>query len=243
MRQLEDYTIAAELARSYARGGYSNCDGFLLSLNKGKPDSKVLWEERPSEGLLFLQEHPRFYDFFVVGHFQNPLALPPMDKPVLFTHVRGKMPELSGFAHFRNACRMELHGGSFPETAEPAAAGDEREILALLAASLPPVDLPDIIDPHGFFCIRRNGKIVACAGADVAGKGCVLAHVAVAETMRRQGLGSTLLQGALGGAEKKGAEFFTLWVDEANLAAVRLYERCGFHRTNRTTEQWIKLEE
>ncbi|MCH5351877.1 MAG: GNAT family N-acetyltransferase [Acutalibacter sp.] len=240
MRKLEHDNTAVNLARAYAKGGYSNCDGFLLSLNAGLPDFPVLWEERPGEGLLFLQEHPRFYDFLVVGNFQSPLALPLMDKPVLFTHVRGQMPRLSGFTHFRNACRMELRDCSFRDAIESAAPGDEDEILALLTASLPAADLPDTIDVKNFSCIRRDGKIVACASGEVTGKGCVLAHVAVAESMRRQGLGYTLAQGALAAARKKGAEYFTLWVDEANLAAVRLYERCGFHKTNRTTEQWIK---
>lgn len=240
MRKLEHDNTALHLALAYAKGGYSNCGGFVLTLHAGKTSLPVLWEERPGEGLLFLREHPRFYDFFAVGSFQSPLTLPPMDKPVLFTHVRGSMPELSGFVRFRSACRMELRGRSFSQSIEPAVQGDETEILNLLSASLPAVDLPDSVRIEDFSCIRRDGRIVACAGAEVTGKGCVLAHVAVAEDMRRQGLGQTLVQGALAAAQKKGAEFFTLWADEANLAAVRLYERCGFHRTTRTTEQWIK---
>ena len=241
MRLLEDSNTAVNLARAYAKGGYSNCDGFLLSLSRQMPDDPVLWEERPSEGLLFLQEHPRFYDLFAVGQFTSPIALPAADKPVLFTHVRGQMPQLTAFTLFRRACRMELRGGTVSGGAiEPAAVGDEDEILRLLAASLPEVDLPDTIDTDAFFCIRRDGKIVACAGIEVAGKGCVLAHVAVAAEMRRQGLGQALVQGSVAAAKERGAEYFYLWVDEANLAAVRLYERCGFHRTNRTTEQWIK---
>ena len=240
MRKLEHDNTALHLALAYAKGGYSNCGGFLLSLNAGQPNGTVLWEERPGEGLLFLREHPRFYDFFAVGSFQSPLTLPPMDKPVLFTHVRGQMPKLSGFTHFRNACRMDLRGGSSSESIEFAVPGDEAEILELLAASLPAVDLPDSIDVRSFSCIRIDGKIAACAGLEVTGRGCVLAHVAVAENMRRQGLGRVLMQGTVAAAQKRGAEYFSLWVDEANLAAVRLYERCGFHRTNRTTEQWIK---
>ena len=243
MRKLEHDNTALHLALAYAKGGYSNCGGFVLTLHAGKTSLPVLWEERPGEGLLFLQEHPRFYDLFVVGQFPSPIALPPMDKPMLFTHVRGKMPELSGFAHFRKACRMELRGGSFRDAVEAAVTGDEDEIFALLSASLPAVDLPDTVRVEDFSCVRRDGKIVACASHEVTGRGCVLAHVAVAETMRRQGLGQKLVQGALAAAQRKNAEFFTLWVDGANLAAVRLYERCGFHRTSRTTEQWIKHEE
>ena len=240
MKPIEDYTAAIALARAYARGGYSNCDGFLLSLSRRKPNGSVLWEERPGEGLLFLQAHPRFYDLFAVGQFPNPIALPTMDKPVLFTHVRGQMPQLEGFTFFRTACRMELRGGEATGQVEPVAAGEEEQIRTLLASSLPAVDFPDMIDREHFSCIHRDGQIVACAGVELAGKGCVLAHVAVAETMRRQGLGQALVQGTIAMAKEKGAEIFYLWVDEANLAAVHLYERCGFHRTNRTTEQWIK---
>ena len=44
MQLLEDFAAAAALVRTYARGGYSNCDGFLLSLSGRRPDGTVFWE-------------------------------------------------------------------------------------------------------------------------------------------------------------------------------------------------------
>ena len=248
MHRIEDYAAAARCARAYARGAYSNCDGFLLSLSGRGKDDCIYFEELPGKGVLFLLEHPQFIDLFAVGQFPEAIALSPQPKPVLFTHVRGQPPELAEFAFFRSACRMELrdretiaHAAS-PQVTQ-AAPGEETALLALMAASLPAVDLPDRIDPEHFYCIRSGGRIVACAGADVTGKGCVLAHIAVAADMRRQGLGRALVEGSVAAARARGAEYFFLWVDEANLAAVRLYERCGFHKTNHSTKQWIKNKE
>ena len=53
-------------------------------------------------------------------------------------------------------------------------------------------------------------------------------NVAVAESCRRQGVGTALVRAMLADAGERGAAFLTLEVRESNLAARRLYERCGF---------------
>ena len=53
-------------------------------------------------------------------------------------------------------------------------------------------------------------------------------NVAVAEAFRRCGVGEALVRAMLDNAKNRGAAFLTMEVRQSNLAARRLYERCGF---------------
>ena len=66
----------------------------------------------------------------------------------------------------------------------------------------------------------------------VAGEGRVeLISLWVAPEARGRGLGTALCERVVEWAEDAGAEEVTLWVNEANAAALGLYERAGFAAT------------
>lgn len=64
--------------------------------------------------------------------------------------------------------------------------------------------------------------------ARIAGDECELENIVVAERRSRQGIGSTLLQELCDAARSGGVRRIFLEVRESNLAARRLYEKCGF---------------
>lgn len=71
-------------------------------------------------------------------------------------------------------------------------------------------------------------EIVGYAGIwNVAGEAQVM-RVAVKKVLRNQGLGLLLTQELIRKARESGAEEVTLEVRESNLAAQKVYERCGF---------------
>jgi len=71
-------------------------------------------------------------------------------------------------------------------------------------------------------------EIVGYAGIwNVAGEAQVM-RVAVRKSLRNQGLGLLLTQELIQKARETGAEAVTLEVRESNLAAQKVYERCGF---------------
>ena len=70
--------------------------------------------------------------------------------------------------------------------------------------------------------------IVGYAGIwNVAGEAQVM-RVAVRKALRNQGLGLLLTQELIQKAREAGAEAVTLEVRESNVAAQKVYERCGF---------------
>ena len=71
-------------------------------------------------------------------------------------------------------------------------------------------------------------EIVGYAGIwNVAGEAQVM-RVAVRKALRNQGLGLLLTQELVQKAREAGAEAVTLEVRESNIAAQKVYERCGF---------------
>ena len=70
--------------------------------------------------------------------------------------------------------------------------------------------------------------IVGYAGIwNVAGEAQVM-RVAVRKALRNRGLGLQLMQELIHKARESGAEAMTLEVRESNVAAQKVYERCGF---------------
>jgi ribosomal-protein-alanine N-acetyltransferase len=87
------------------------------------------------------------------------------------------------------------------------------EALVLIAEDDPP--------PLGYAAFRR----LATEGER--------RRIAVAPAARRRGLAAALLAAGLARLAREGVELCHLEVDEANLPAIRLYEREGFHRVGR----------
>ena len=66
------------------------------------------------------------------------------------------------------------------------------------------------------------------------GPGPMLVSMFVDGTVRRRGVGVTLVESVIGWARASQADRLTLWVTASNEAAVGLYRRCGFRPTGST---------
>jgi [ribosomal protein S18]-alanine N-acetyltransferase len=68
-------------------------------------------------------------------------------------------------------------------------------------------------------------------------------NIVVADSMRRRGLGTRLLDGFLNLARAQGAKAVSLEVRESNLAARRLYQKQGFFESGRRKSYYRQPEE
>ena len=87
----------------------------------------------------------------------------------------------------------------------------------------------ELENPIAFWLVEEAGQaIVGYAGVwTVAGEAQVM-RVAVKKELRNRGLGYLLTQALVQKAWDEGMEAVTLEVRESNLAAQKVYERCGF---------------
>jgi len=76
---------------------------------------------------------------------------------------------------------------------------------------------------------RAEGTVVAFACAYVVADELMINDLAVDSSLRRQGLGSTLLRYLIDGARVRGCRRATLEVRPGNVAALSLYETFGFN--------------
>ena len=127
-------------------------------------------------------------------------------------------------------------------TVRPATAADVRAMVELFAtvaeerngiASEPPVDLAE---RTARFAAGIAGSLVAVNGDQIIG----MIHVEVARygvgeiamlvdrEWRSRGVGSALIQAAIGWARDQGLHKLSLEVFTQNTAAIALYRKCGF---------------
>lgn len=108
----------------------------------------------------------------------------------------------------------------------PASGGDVDDLKPLLAASLLPTS--DVVGmPHQrFILVRQEGRVLACAGLQVAGQDGLVRSMAVHWTRRNAGLGTRLHQRLLFDAVLAGVK--TLWVVTAT--AEDFFARQGYRR-------------
>ena len=81
-----------------------------------------------------------------------------------------------------------------------------------------------------FFVLEKDGAVAAYMGMHTVLDECYIANVAVKGEHRKKGYGQRLVENALEVAENKGCSFITLEVRISNLAAISLYEKCGFEK-------------
>lgn len=79
-----------------------------------------------------------------------------------------------------------------------------------------------------FYVLETEGTVAAYMGMHIVLDECYIANVAVKKAFRKKGFGKALVENALSVAAEKGCSFITLEVRVSNLAAVSLYEKCGF---------------
>ena len=80
-----------------------------------------------------------------------------------------------------------------------------------------------------FMSALREGQLVGYAGMQVILDEGYIANVAVAEPVRRQGVGRALLAALIRAARERELAFLTLEVRRSNAPAIALYESFGFH--------------
>jgi ribosomal protein S18 acetylase RimI-like enzyme len=134
----------------------------------------------------------------------------------------------------------------------PASVDDAREMAELFAAvaeerdgiaTEPPVD---IVDRAAQFARTSASSVVAVAGSQIIG----MLHVEVSRHgfgeigmhvdrgWRGRGVGSALMQAAIGLAREQNLHKLSLEVFAHNTAAIALYRKCGFVEEGRRTRQY-----
>ena len=100
-----------------------------------------------------------------------------------------------------------------------------------------------------FLVVETDGKIVACAGADIFTDAAEIVSFAVDPDRRNQGIGTKLLMSLLEAVKRRGATFVILEVRPSNKTAIRLYEKFGFQIVDREEnyyfdeDAWIMARE
>ena len=100
-----------------------------------------------------------------------------------------------------------------------------------------------------FLVAELDGKIIACAGAEIANDTAEIESLAVAPEYRRIGIAKILLAKLLGAIQKRGANFVVLEVRPSNKAAIELYKGFGFQIVEReknyywNEDAWIMARE
>ena len=89
-----------------------------------------------------------------------------------------------------------------------------------------------------FWVAEREGKVIACAGAEINSDTAEIESLAVDPEYRRQGVATILLVKLLGAVRKRGATFIILEVRPSNKAAIALYKDFGFQIVEREKDYY-----
>lgn len=81
-----------------------------------------------------------------------------------------------------------------------------------------------------YLCFKQFQKILGYVGVDTVLDEGYITNVAVRKFARRMGIGEKLLNALFDFAKENGLSFLTLEVRKSNLAAIKLYEKCGYKK-------------
>ena len=84
-----------------------------------------------------------------------------------------------------------------------------------------------------FLVAELDGKIIACAGAEITYDTAEIESLAVAPEYRRRGVAKILLAELLATLLKRGVTFILLEVRPSNTAAIKLYKKFNFQIVER----------
>ncbi|MBR0061389.1 MAG: ribosomal protein S18-alanine N-acetyltransferase [Selenomonadaceae bacterium] len=90
-----------------------------------------------------------------------------------------------------------------------------------------------------FWVAERDGKVIACAGAEIDSDTAEIESLAVDPEYRRQGVATILLIKLLDAIKKRGATFIVLEVRPSNKAAIALYKSFGFQIVEREKDYYL----
>lgn len=102
-------------------------------------------------------------------------------------------------------------------------------------------ELVQLIESGYIYIISDNNIVVGAVYMNMASKVCILKHLTVCASYRRQGLGTALMDYALGEMKRKGIEKCFLWVDVNNIPAYESYKKYGFIEEGLWSIQLIKF--
>ena len=89
-----------------------------------------------------------------------------------------------------------------------------------------------------FWVAEREGKVIACAGAEINSDTAEIESLAVDPEYRRQGVATILLIKLLDAIKMRGATFIVLEVRPSNKAAIALYKSFGFQIVEREKDYY-----
>ncbi len=90
-----------------------------------------------------------------------------------------------------------------------------------------------------FWVAERDGKIIACAGAELDSDTAEIESLAVDPEYRRQGIATILLIKLLNAIKKRGVSFIVLEVRPSNKPAIALYKSFGFQIVEREKDYYL----
>ncbi|MBR4152937.1 MAG: ribosomal protein S18-alanine N-acetyltransferase [Selenomonadaceae bacterium] len=90
-----------------------------------------------------------------------------------------------------------------------------------------------------FWVCEHDGKIIACAGAEINSDTAEIESLAVDPEYRRQGIATILLIKLINAIKKRGATFIILEVRPSNKAAIELYKGFGFQIVEREKDYYL----
>lgn len=83
----------------------------------------------------------------------------------------------------------------------------------------------------GLFLMKQTDPVGLIFGFDRGQETASLGGMWIDPAFRQLGYASTLIQTIIDWARQSGKTYIQLWHVEGNMAAERLYEKCGFHPT------------
>jgi ribosomal protein S18 acetylase RimI-like enzyme len=167
-------------------------------------------------------------------------------EPAVYLHVRPRVAEMIAARRRsidpRPMWRMVLETSEFrPESriaAERLGSADASAIERLYAdgadsGEAPDFFFPPMVDNGVFYGVREDGELVAVAGTHLAvpaeGVGAI-GNVYTRRDRRGRGLAGALTSAVACNLLRMGVQTIGLNVTQRNAAAIRVYERLGFHR-------------
>jgi len=81
-----------------------------------------------------------------------------------------------------------------------------------------------------YIVVKENENIFGFAGILITPSDSEIMNIVVRKDCRNQGIGTMLIQKLINMSKESNMDILTLEVNETNLFAIRLYEKCGFKK-------------
>lgn len=101
-------------------------------------------------------------------------------------------------------------------------------------------DMEQLIKSGHVYVAKQEGDVTGAVYMDTASKSCILKHLTVSSSCRRQGLGTALMNYALKVMALEHIERCYLWVDVNNMPAYESYKKYGFKEDGLWSKQLMR---